>query len=573
MGQGPLDHERLEGDRLPLVTRARLTPPSSRRAGLSSDDGDSRSLLQSRLRVLHLVLCVISAIQMLVSLRVSSSMDVHRGADDRVLLVLYLHVFNVALTGTSWLVLRFWPIGKGALGAIDVAVAGLLAISGGFMIVMFPAYYRLDMGILMVISQLLVGRAALVPSTAGRTVAVGLATTLPFMIATTLVFHAAPLPSWLSPANPQIIQTGVWATFIVTLSALTSRVIYRLNRKVAEAMQLGQYTVERLIGKGGMGTVYLARHCLLRRPTALKVLESDACTDEAIVRFEREVQTTSELAHPNTVAIYDYGRTPDDRFYYAMEYVDGLDLESLVASDGPLPPARVVHILAQVCGALAEAHDRGLIHRDIKPANIMVCDRGFQPDFVKVLDFGLVRAPGAGSAAGLSREHTVLGTPHYIAPESILTPAEVDARADIYAVGAVAYFLLAGRPPLDGGSAVEIMTKQVRELPPPPSEISGRPLPRALEALVLACLAKDPGDRPASMAALRDAIEALDIEPWTAAAARAWWRERAQAGAVSRIRPAAQVGSPATVSIDLARRRAAGLEPTQMMTSGGVRPG
>jgi serine/threonine-protein kinase len=421
--------------------------------------------------------------------------------------------------------------------------------------------FRPELSVLLGMAHVLVGRAALVPSTALRTTMVGLVTLQPIAIANYYAAMQPTAPAWLRPASSSLAMTVVWCVLIVALSTVTSRVIYGLRRKVQAAMHLGQYTVEKLIGRGGMGAVYLARHSLLRRPTALKVLESDAAGAEAIARFEREVQTTSQLTHPNTVAIYDYGRTPDSCFYYAMEYLDGFDLETLVRADGPQPAGRVAHILRQVCGALAEAHGMGLIHRDIKPANIMLCQRGFQPDFVKVLDFGLVRTQSL-TGPDLSAEHRLRGTPLYMAPETILS-SEIDERTDVYGIGAVAYYLLAGQPPFSGQSAVEVMARQVREAPVPPSQRSGRDLPGGFEALVLACLEKEPIMRPRSMVALRAAIDRLDVEPWTEAVARNWWRERAHRVRDARLRREQQDSAPTTVVVDLGERQAPGLESTQ----------
>ncbi|HKE19160.1 MAG TPA: serine/threonine-protein kinase [Kofleriaceae bacterium] len=517
-------------------------------------DEDARSLLQARLRVYHLLLFGIAAVQFFVSLRVTSAMEVMT-IDEPFVLTFVLEGTLVVAVGGSWLLLRSRPLGGEVLAVVDLVVVGAIGFVNACIVVLFPAYYRLDLGMLMVMSQVLVVRAAMVLGSTAHTVGVGVAGMVPILIASLLTFRAAPLPNWLRPVSAQLAQDAVWAAIIIMVSAFTSRVIYRLRRQVAQATQLGQYTVERLIGRGGMGSVYLARHSLLRRPTALKVLESQEFGDEAVARFEREVQTTSELRHPNNVAIYDYGRTPDARLYYAMEYLDGVDLETLVRVDGPQPPARVMHILTQVCGALAEAHERGLVHRDIKPANIMLCERSFQPDFVKVLDFGLVRAPDP-APLDLSREHRVLGTPQYMAPEAITSPGQVDARADIYGVGAMAYFLLAGRPPFDSSSPVAVMNSHLFDAPDPLPHNGGGPVPAPLEALVLACLAKDPSGRPASMEALRLAVAALAVEPWTAAGARAWWRERA--GAVrGQSRDSGPGGPPATVAIDLARRRTA----------------
>jgi serine/threonine protein kinase len=301
----------------------------------------------------------------------------------------------------------------------------------------------------------------------------------------------------------------------------------RVSMRKAElaAQQLGQYTLEEKIGAGGMGMVYRARHALLRRPTAVKLLDPERTNDAAIARFEREVQLTCRLTHPNTIAIYDYGRTPQGVFYYAMEYIDGTTLEKLVAKSGPLPDGRVCYILAQVCGSLIEAHEAGLIHRDIKPANIMLTRRGALADFVKLLDFGLAKALDANREAGLTAAGTVTGTPIYVSPEAIEHPDKVGPLSDLYSVGAVAYFLLCGKPVFDGPNILEICRKQVHVSPAPPSQKLGQPIAADLEALVLSCLAKHPEDRPGSVREFASRLARCQVAvPWTAEQAEAWWQ-------------------------------------------------
>jgi serine/threonine-protein kinase len=275
-----------------------------------------------------------------------------------------------------------------------------------------------------------------------------------------------------------------------------------------------------------MGEVYKARHAMLRRPTAVKLLPPEEGGESRLERFEREVQLTSRLTHPNTVSIFDYGRTPDGVLYYAMEYLDGISLEDLVAGDGPQPPARVVHVLRQVCGSLEEAHAIGLIHRDVKPANVILCERGGVPDVAKVFDFGLVKELQSGEAEALTRENVITGTPLYLAPESILSSDAVDARADIYAVGAVGYFLLTGRPVFDGRTLVEVCGHHLHTTPVPPSQRLGAPLPAGLEDVLLRCLEKDPGRRPRTARELGEALAAAGAGSWTAEDARAWWTVR-----------------------------------------------
>ena len=284
----------------------------------------------------------------------------------------------------------------------------------------------------------------------------------------------------------------------------------------------GRYQDPVILGAGGMGTVYKAKHAMLRRPTAVKLLDIGRMSDTAVARFEREVQLTATLTHPNTVAIFDYGRTPEGVFYYAMEYLDGLNLDDLVARHGPLPEARVAHLLRQACGALAEAHHAGMVHRDVKPANVFLTARGGMRDFVKVLDFGLVKTADA-SEANLTSANAITGTPLYLSPEGITAPEDVDARADVYAVGAVAYYLLTGQPPFTGKTVAEILMKHVSAAPEP-FAARGVPVTAAFEALVFRCLAKSPADRPRTAGVLLAELEVCPVAgEWSAATAAAWW--------------------------------------------------
>ena len=348
----------------------------------------------------------------------------------------------------------------------------------------------------------------------------------------------------------EAVVQAIWSLVAVGLAALASRVIYGLRVEAREARQVGQYTLEAKLGEGGMGVVYRARHALLRRPTAVKLLPPEKAGATAVERFEREVQLTARLTHPNTVAIFDYGRTLDGVFYYAMEYLEGMSLEALVAEYGPQPPARVVHILEQVCGALDEAHALGLVHRDIKPANIVLGERGGVPDVAKILDFGLVKELAPPGGLALTNVDTILGTPLYMAPEALTTPDQVGPRSDIYSLGAVGYDLLTATHVFEGRTPVEILSHHLHTAPARPSERLGRALPPRLEAVILSCLEKDPARRPASARALRDALSGSDAGRWTEDDARAWWSARAgHTGAAPR--PDATLHS---LTVDLSRR-------------------
>ena len=289
-------------------------------------------------------------------------------------------------------------------------------------------------------------------------------------------------------------------------SASGAHLISRLRQEVAEARQLGQYRLRRRIGSGGMGEVYLAEHQLLKRPCAVKLIRRDRVTDPtALARFEREVRLTAMLSHPNTVEIFDYGRTEDGTYYYVMEYLMGQSLADLVARDGPLPPGRAVYLLRQVCGALREAHAAGLIHRDIKPSNIFAAQRGGMDDVAKLLDFGLVLPRTWALAPHLSEEGQILGTPLFMSPEQAAGGQQLDERSDIYSLGAVAYYLLTGRPPFDADGAIAVMIAHARDPVVPPSQVQVG-IPDDLERVVLRCLAKDPTDRFQDAASLERAL-------------------------------------------------------------------
>jgi CHASE1-domain containing sensor protein len=365
------------------------------------------------------------------------------------------------------------------------------------------------------------------------------------------VLSVAPRPptwnQWL------VLAIGLALTLIAAAGSVSMSTIGRLRRKLAESVKLGQYTLEQQIGEGGMGVVYRATHAMLRRPAAIKLLLKKAATESELARFEREVQLTSRLAHPNTVSIFDYGRTAEGVFYYVMEFLDGVDLDRLVRELGPLDPGRAIHILAQVSGALSEAHLMGLIHRDIKPANIVLTERRDEPDVVKVVDFGLVKTiDPSKSQIGITGVDAITGTPLYLAPEAITAPETVDGRVDIYALGAVAYFILTGEHVFEGRTVVEVLGKHLADQPIPPSQRAGRPISADLEALVMSCLAKDRDARPASAGALRARLLACrDAQSYDAAATRRWWQKDGAALRVSAGLGPPSAGPANTMAVDL----------------------
>jgi serine/threonine-protein kinase len=316
-------------------------------------------------------------------------------------------------------------------------------------------------------------------------------------------------------------QLGVLAV----VSVLITKTLYNMRKSLHKAKRLGNYIIRDELGRGGMGRVFNAEHALICRPTAVKVLEAPPGEGEAaLARFEREVRLSATLTHPNTITIFDYGRGADNTFYYAMEYLDGMDLSTLVRRFGPVQPERAVFILTQVCGSLAEAHRKQIIHRDVKPANIFITNRGGLYDYVKVLDFGLAKKVTADETAGISKSGLVFGTPSYLSPETVSDDGILDGRADLYCLGGVAYWMLVGHPPFEGTSCVQVILDHVRKAPKRPSEVSEIDIPTALDDIVLKCLAKRPEDRFQTAEELAAAFRGIPFrEPWTSERAQEWW--------------------------------------------------
>ena len=376
-------------------------------------------------------------------------------------------------------------------------------------------------------------RAALVPSPPSRTFVLTALLGLPFVAVPW--FYApttAGIPPFRTADFPVVGVTtyAVWWLVISVGATVVSHVVFGLRAEVREARQLGQYTLEGKLGEGGMGVVYRARHGMMRRPTAVKLLKPEQTGETNLKRFEREVQLTARLTHPNTITIFDYGRTPDGVFYYAMELLDGAGLDRVVSVSGPMPASRVVHVLYHVAGALTEAHDAGLVHRDIKPANIILCRQGGMHDFPKVVDFGLVKDLGRGVGAGLTQADVVAGTPLYLSPEAVNAPEAVGPPADLYSLGAVGYFALTGTTVFSGRTLVEVCSHHLHTPPEPPSTRLSRAVEPELESLILDCLAKDPARRPAGAHEVRRRLErSAAFGAWTSDDALAWWKENGEA--------------------------------------------
>jgi serine/threonine-protein kinase len=360
--------------------------------------------------------------------------------------------------------------------------------------------------------------------------------------------------SSLATGIPLVRPLDVAAYFLTSsylcaiVAYLMARIVHRFSTRLEVAREVGSYELIERIGAGGMGEVWRAQHRLLARPAAIKLIRSDMLGDslysrEALVRrFEREARETAALRSIHTIDVHDFGLTEDGDFYYVMELLEGISLERLVHTFGPVQPSRTIYLLRQVCHSLGEAHARGLVHRDIKPANIFVCRVGPDDDFVKVLDFGLVKHTAAAqTVTRLSLGGRVMGTPGYMAPEIALGHSDVDSRADIYSLGCVAYFLLTGKRVFSAESAVATALAHVQNVPVAPSVRSTFAISPALDRLILDCLAKDPAARPQSVAMVDQRLAAdMEANSWTAHDAQAWWNLHAP---LSRVRPAAAFGA------------------------------
>jgi hypothetical protein len=447
-----------------------------------------------------------------------------------------------------WIVARGRPRSTPILLATDIV--GSLAIGIDNVYLMLS-----DLGTISGVFENLIGficilllRSLIVPSTIKRTLLCGLLMCGPTILGVGFGRHRFDdqALSWITMLGFSVN----WSTIALIFSCVASAVLYGLRREVRDARRLGQYTLGEKLGEGGMGVVYRARHAMLRRPTAIKLLANGG--NASLARFEQEVQLLAGLNHPNIVTVHDYGRTAEGSFYYAMELLDGTDLEKLVAADGPQPAERVIHLVRQAARGLEEAHAVGLVHRDVKPANVFVCRFWGEPDAVKVLDFGLAKS-NAGPPSSVTAQDVVLGTPLYISPEALKGADLVDVRSDIYSLGAVAYYLLTAQPVFVGLSAVEVCAQHLHSPPIPPSDRLGSAVPADLEAIVLRCLAKSPADRFPTAAELERALAACTAAAeWSADRARAWWKLR---GAPTPLRE--DDGHGRTVEIDPGMRQAA----------------
>jgi eukaryotic-like serine/threonine-protein kinase len=448
-----------------------------------------------------------------------------------------------------------WLITSRALARPSVLSLGTLdavsfVVACGFLSFMTVNSEGQILQVLLALTVTVMIRAILVPSRPGRTMLLSALAFLPTVIVCIARHHPTTLlPGFTATYQKQYmtLNTILWSVLGTTLATITSRVTYGLRKQVAEANELGQYILEEKIGGGGMGEVWRARHRLLIRPAAIKLIRPEVSGDGQLLlrRFEREARATASLKSPHTVQLYDFGSTEDGRLYYVMELLDGLDLDTLVRQYGPQPAERAVHLLRQVSASLQDAHQNGLVHRDIKPANVMVSRGGITFDFAKVLDFGLVKLhdagqpgsaaagqansraagqPGSGAAGQLTIEGSTSGTPAFMAPEVVLGASDTDHRVDLYALGCVAYWLLTGKLVFNGRNAVEVMFHHAHTSAPRPSSKLELPIPAPLEDLIMECLEKDPVRRPESAKAVSIRLAAIPLESaWTLERAERWW--------------------------------------------------
>jgi len=519
----------------PLPTAAAVAAVARAPQGGPGTMTDIRTLLQKRLRFLTTLLfgamaAVLGVFAAVLLLSGQAKVTEDSGAD--FLLSLAMLTLPGALAGILWLrpalTLR-------QLRVLELIFFGALFGHWAFMHASVYSEYRLDHPPLWFSSVLahavsvpwvflIVLYGIFIPNTARRCAAVVSVMALAPLVISLASGLAANASEAHAPAG-FLITVAVWMAMAAAIAIYGSHRIEVLRREVLAARRVGPYRLSTRLGSGGMGEVYLASHTLLRRPCAVKLIRPEQTADPlSLRRFEREVQATAALNHPNTVQIYDYGHADDGTFYYAMEYLHGLNLEELVRRHGPLPPGRAVHLLRQVCGALREAHGVGLIHRDIKPSNIIACQRGGMQDQAKLLDFGLVRAHGDGKhAAQLTQTGAVAGTPAYMSPEQADARLDLDGRSDIYSLGAVMYFLLTGQPPFVRPTAMRTLLAHLHDPVAPPNRLRSE-VPDDVQCVVLRCLEKDPVRRFPDAQHLDQALASCETaSTWTEELAAAWW--------------------------------------------------
>jgi serine/threonine protein kinase len=503
-----------------------------RGSGLDTSAGDD--FIQERIALFAKLMALIALVFFIVSVTTGVAFDMP--------FEMYLtgqgaiaHMAGLAVLTAVWILCRWGRFSLLTLEVIDAAALVGSCTAWAFFI--DPAFAQSVHVAVISVTMTMLARAIAVPSTQSRTLRLSLLATAPTVIV---------LLGWLDTVRARtggdpFGAYGPWLTVLYqvlilgavsAMATVTSRIIYDLRRSVREATELGQYLLEEKLGAGGMGEVWRARHRFLVRAAAIKLIRPELLDSSRgdpelpLRRFEREAMATAALRSPHTVQLYDFGQAEDGTLFYVMELLLGIDLEKLVSRFGPVPAERAVHVLKQVCHSLEEAHQNGLTHRDIKPANIFVSGTGTELDFVKVLDFGLVRLrpEHAGDQIRLSADRPIGGTPAYTAPEIARGQPSYDHRIDLYAVGCVGYWLLTGKLVFEGESMMNMLIDHAHTSPPPPGSRTDQPIPPELEQIIMDCLAKDPADRPASAGVLAERLAACPLpQKWTRERAERWW--------------------------------------------------
>jgi hypothetical protein len=498
----------------------------SQRAGTSFGE-EQRELMQRRCKLVCLLGVVVAGVVLLFYFVFVSGRPTPPGAPFTPwrVAVIYLHVASFVVAALL-VFARSWSMR--VLVTIDLTLFAFNILLSHFNAVAFERYNVP----IFAISVLLFLHASLVPV---RVIAqAGLAVVGAFGFAITAALGYTLIPEiqqfWQEAGRgADLRSTLLDGTFELSILGIVSvtitKALYHMRLSLHRAQRLGSYVIEGELGKGGMGHVYVAEHALMNRPTAVKVLKAPPGEGEVwLARFEREVRLSATLTHPNTITVYDFGRSGRETFYYAMEFLDGLNLEEFVTRFGPVPPERTVFILTQICGSLAEAHENHIMHRDIKPANILLTYRGGMYDFVKVFDFGLAKQIEPDDSPKVTKTGVLLGTPQYIAPEAATAPDQVDGRADLYSLGGVAYWMLVGRPPFEAATSTGLILEHLKTRPTRPAEVSEFSIPPELDHIVMRCLEKDPQDRFRTAGEVEAALRAIRFdEAWTGERARAWW--------------------------------------------------